>query len=219
MAEAYRVILADDHPVVRSGVRLALTGFNVVAECSNSTELFAALELHQTDVVVTDYSMPGGIYQDGLIMLDRLYRLYPHIRVIVLTLLKNPAILSKIACSPVHGILNKEGDTTEIKLAIVRAMSGLRFQGANVKLALESANLAHKAESIPLSARELEVLRLFVGGLGMTQIAASTRRSIKTVSNQKQSALRKLGCSNDAELFQLNAAEGFGDMLSVKHQR
>ena len=213
MPETYRVILADDHPVVRNGVKLALADFDIVAECADSTELFAALARHRVDAVVTDYAMPGGVYQDGAVMLERLHRLYPEIKIIVLTLLKNPAILAKIANSPVYGILNKEGDTNEIKIAILRAMAGLRYHGASVQLALDCADLSYRKEAVTLSTRELEVLRLFVGGQGMTQIAESTRRSIKTVSNQKQSALRKLGCANDAELFQLKAVDGLSDVL------
>ncbi len=216
MSNRYRIILADDHPVVRSGVKMALNDFDVVAEAGDSTGLFAALETHRADVVITDYAMPGGKYQDGAVMLERLHRLYPDVKIIVLTLLKNPAILAKIAASPVDGILNKEGETKEISSAIVRVMNGMRYHGASVKLALESADLHFRPEALPLSTREIEVLRLFLAGKGMTQIAEEMRRSIKTVSNQKQSALRKLGCANDAELFQLKAVDGLGEVLQSR---
>lgn len=218
MSTRYKIILADDHPVVRSGVKMALGDFDVVAEASDSTGLFEALEKHAADVVITDYAMPGGKYQDGAVMLERLRRLYPHVKIIVLTLLKNPAILATIAASSVDGILNKEGETREISSAIIRVMGGMRYHGASVQLALESADLGYQRESIPLSVREIEVLRLFLGGKGMTQIAEEMRRSIKTVSNQKQSALRKLGCANDAELFQLKAVNGLGDVLQSQAQ-
>lgn len=208
-----RVILADDHPVVRNGVKMLLTDFDIVAEAGNSTELFEALIQHEADVVVTDYAMPGGKYQDGAVMLERLHRLYPDIKIIVLTLLKNPAILAKIAASPVHGILNKEGNIKDIPAAIVRVLNGQRYLGANVTLALENADLGYRREQPSLSTREIEVLRLFLAGMSMTQIAEQTFRSIKTVSNQKQSALRKLGCENDAALFQLTAMDGLGAVL------
>lgn len=219
MADKCNILLADDHPIVRWGLKSYLERhleLNVVAQASDSTELFDALAQQPVDVVITDYAMPGGKYQDGVVMLARLRRYYPYLKVIVLTLLKNPAILARIADSPVDAILNKEGEVSEILTAVSRVNAGFRYFGSSVTAALEKMDLPlGDRPSVPLSIRELEVLRMFLSGMAMSQIAESTCRSIKTISNQKQNAMVKLGCSNDAELFQLRALVGLGDVLQT----
>lgn len=217
MESKISLILADDHPIVRWGVKAFLDKypqFNVVAQVNNSTELFEALEKFEVDVVVTDYSMPGGLYGDGSNMLERIQRLYPNVKIIILTLLKNSGLLTNLFQTEVHGILNKEGEIQEIENAITAVLAGKRYFGKSVKQIFNEADIYHKQmKQAPLSAREIEVIRLFLGGMPMTKIASITFRSIKTISNQKQSALKKLGCTSDAELFQLKALGGLANIL------
>lgn len=219
MADKCKILLADDHPIVRWGLKSCLEKhleLSVVAQASNSTELFEALAQQHIDVVITDYTMPGGKYQDGIVMLDRLRRCYPDIKVIVLTLLRNPALLARIADAPVDAILNKEGEIGEIALAVSRVKAGFRYFGSTVTTALEKMDMSLGGQpTVSLSPRELEVLRMFLQGMPMKSIAEETFRSIKTISNQKQSAMRKMGCANDAELFQLHALGGLGDILQT----
>lgn len=211
MAETCRIVLADDHPIVRWGVGTLLEkcpGLSVVAQAADSTELFAILETQPAELVITDYAMPGGKFQDGIVMFERLKRCYPDLKIIVLTVLKNPAILARIKAGPVDAILNKEGSLDDICRAIASVTSGQRYLGASVIAALADADAARQQRILALSMREIEILRMYLDGMPMTRIAAATHRSIKTVSNQKQSALRKLGCTNDMELFQLKALTG-----------
>ncbi|MCY0388962.1 response regulator transcription factor [Robbsia sp. Bb-Pol-6] len=211
MTETCRIVLADDHPIVRWGVWALLEkcpGLSVVAQAADSTELFDVLETHPVELVITDYAMPGGKFQDGVVMFERLRRFYPDLKIIVLTVLKNPAILARIKASPVDAILNKEGSLDDISRAIASVAAGQRYLGASVIAALADADAARQRRLLALSMREIEILRMFLDGMPMTRIAEATHRSIKTVSNQKQSALRKLGCANDLELFQLKALTG-----------
>jgi len=213
----YSVVIADDHPVVLFGVQAILeneTHIEITNVAHNSTELFKALETQPVDVVVTDFSMPGGAYGDGIDMLTRLHARFPDTRVIVLTIHDNPALLANITRLPIAGILSKTGEIKEIPAAIERVMAGGRYLGASVQSVLENADLPSSPHNqVSLSNRELEVLRMFLGGMSVMNIATTTHRSIKTISNQKQSAMRKLGCSTDSELFKLKQLNGLGGIL------
>ena len=97
-----RIILADDHPVVRGGVRLLLerdATATVVAEAGTPEALFEAMAAHPADLVLTDFSMPGGSTADGLGMLARLRRRWPQVPVVVLTMAGNAAVLPATAAT------------------------------------------------------------------------------------------------------------------------
>jgi two-component system capsular synthesis response regulator RcsB len=171
---------------------------------THSGELFATLDREAIDVVVTDFSMPGGTYGDGLKMLRRLRHHYPEVKVLVLTTLDHPGLIVAIARVPVDGILQKSGGLKELPDAILRVMRGHRYFGDRVRRLFDDACMDVTPECAPaLTPKELEVLRMLFCGNSVTQIAHLTHRSAKTISNQKQSAMRKLGCTCDAELYQL----------------
>src|SRR5688572_11942798 len=114
-----RIILADDHPIVRSGVRALLERNNlqVVAEAGSTDELFTALANNECDVLLTDFSMPGGQLADGLAMLEALRGKWPKLPIIVLTMMNNPGVLSSILATGVRGLLNKSDALSELPLA------------------------------------------------------------------------------------------------------
>jgi two-component system capsular synthesis response regulator RcsB len=206
------ILIADDHPVVALGVQALLQdlpGVKIVACVQNSTELIGALENRPVDVVITDYAMPGGAYGDGIEMLARIRRRYPSVKLIVLTVLSNAAVLSKVARSGVDGLLNKGSELNEIPLALERVCRGLTYFGKTVSNALAEQMLRPEIDKIrTLSPRELEVIRLFLTGTSVQNIALALRRSPKTVSNQKRAAMSKLGCNTDVELFNYHSLIG-----------
>lgn len=198
-----RVVLADDHPVVRSGVRLLIentTSARVVAEAGTPDELFAALERHPADIVLTDLSMPSGVAADGLGMLGRLQRRWPGIPLIVLTMVTNPHVLQMIRGAGVHGLLNKSDTLTELALALHAVAHGRTYLGSGIRRLLEDAG-ATAVATAALSPREAEVLRLYASGLTVSAIARHLDRSVKTVSRQKMDAMAKLGLRSDLELY------------------
>lgn len=203
----YTVVVVDDHPLVLLGVSSLLEGCPNVAAlftATNSSELFTMLNGTRIDAVITDFSMPGGTYGDGLKMLRRLRQHYPEIKILVLTTLDHPGLIAAIARIPVDGIVQKSGGLKELPEAITRVMRGHRYFGDRVRERFDDAGMdVDTACGPPLTPKELEVLRMLFGGNSVTEIAKLTHRSAKTISNQKQSAMRKLGCSCDAELYQL----------------
>ncbi|HEY5852062.1 MAG TPA: response regulator transcription factor [Lysobacter sp.] len=197
-----RIILADDHPIVRSGVRALLERNNlqVVAEASSTDELAAALASHPCDVLLTDFSMPGGQLADGLALLEHLRTQWPQLPIIVLTMMNNPAVLSSILGTGVRGLLNKSDALSELPLAIQAVSHGRPYVSATGGQQLEQME-GHDSTRVPLSPREAEVLGLFVSGLTVSQIAGQLDRSIKTVSRQKMDGMSKLGLKTDLEVY------------------
>ena len=103
-----RIVIADDHPVILAGVRESLAqepGMEIVATAGNSTALVEALSKHSVDVVVTDFSMPGGEYGDGVAMIGFLRRRFPKLPLVVLTSISGVQVLASIALVTVLGRL------------------------------------------------------------------------------------------------------------------
>jgi len=211
-----RILLADDHPVITAAIRACLqtqTGWEVCGEVASATELHHQVEILQPDVVVTDYHMPGPAELDGVRLITSLRRRYPALSIIVLTMITNPLVLRTILDAHVHGLLLKDCPLTEIVTAIARAQRGFTYIGKSALRALAPTELR---TMLPcgrngvqrLSARETEVLRLYLTGRTVTEIAATLCRSVKTISRQKNCAMHKLGVSNDRELFECAALQG-----------
>lgn len=208
-----RVLLADDHPIVRYGIRLVLEEhrrIRVVGEASDSTELVDLLGASPCDVLVTDFTMPGGLYQDGLYLLSYIRRYYPDVKVVVLTMLENLALVRGMLKLGVHSIVSKADDRERLTDVVQIVADGSHYLPASLAERLTDEPREEDWESCApmLSSREVEVVRLFVSGMPLTQIADRLNRSIKTVSSQKSSAMRKLGIVRDVDLYSYATRSG-----------
>lgn len=214
-----RIILADDHPVVLMGARMALTlptpsPFSVVAEAQDADELIQLLQRSPCDILVCDYSMPYGRFPDGLALMSYLTRHFSHVRLIVMTMLRNPTLLQALLNNGVCGLFDKHSALIELNQALHTVTRGRRFLSPSFARILDEQNLQRQADDSPrvvLSERELEVVRLFVQGLSGRQIAAQLNRSEKTISRQKRTAMDKLGLGHDSglvEFARLNGVSG-----------
>ena len=176
------VIIADDHPIVLFGIRKSLEQIewvNVVGEFEDSTALINNLPKLDAHVLITDLSMPGDKYGDGITLIKYIKRHFPDLSIIVLTMNNNPAILSAVLDLDIEGIVLKQGAPTDL---------------------LEKISASGYGDK-RLSPKESEVLRLFAEGFLVTEIAKKLNRSIKTISSQKKSAMMKLGVENDIALL------------------
>lgn len=211
-----RILLADDHPVITAAIRARVetqTGWEVCGEAASATELLQLVEIARPDVVVTDYHMPGNAELDGARLIMALRRRYPTMSVVVLTMITNPLVLRTILDARVQGLLLKDCPLSEIVTAIARAQRGFTFIGKSALRALAPTELRAvlplgRDRMQRLSAREMEVLRLYLTGRTVTEIATTLCRSVKTISRQKNCAMHKLGVSNDRELFECAALQG-----------
>ncbi|KRC78618.1 Transcriptional regulatory protein RcsB [compost metagenome] len=204
--ERLRIVLADDHPLVLMGMRDLLEknlAFEVVAAVASPTALVEQLASEPPHVVVTDYSMPGDErYGDGMRLIEYLTRHFPRTQVVVLTMMSNPMIISALYDAGVAAVVLKRDDLAEIVTALHTLWAGRRYHPPGFQ---RSDRMASRSEFIgdrinSLSPKEFEVLRHFIRGESMMQVAGTLRRSVKTVSGQKIAAMRKLNVRTDQEL-------------------
>ncbi|RUL74563.1 response regulator transcription factor [Dyella choica] len=211
MSDAQRivptVVLADDHPIVRYAIRLMLESnrlAKVVGEASSPMELLQVLADTPCDIVMTDLSMPDEQSRDGLYLIERILRTYPDKPIVVVTALRNAGVLSTLLHKGVKGLIEKEGEVTELGMALRSVSHGRRYVSASLRALLASREVHGEQEgAAKLTEAEMEVLRLFAyEGLTSQQISERLNRSRKTVSRHKRSAQAKLGLSTNQELIE-----------------
>ncbi|OMG70843.1 DNA-binding response regulator [Burkholderia ubonensis] len=208
------VVLADDHPGMIVGITHELSVFGTirVRGCAhNSTELIELLESTPCDVIVSDYAMPAGKYGDGIQLFEFIGRRFPHVRLVVLTMFDNAAILGALDDLGVHGIVSKSDAVSHVAPAIHVAYSGSTFRSPTVAAVLAGRAMPRNRDAGPvkLSPREAEVVRLFVSGMRIDEIAEQLKRSKKTISTQKSRAMAKLGLSRDTDLVRYALEQGW----------
>ncbi|MEB0140262.1 MULTISPECIES: response regulator transcription factor [unclassified Undibacterium] len=201
-----RIVIADDHPAILIGNRQALQAMatiEVVATVRNSSELIAVLETENCDILVTDYSMPGGEYGDGMALFEFIQRRYPALKIVIMTMLDSPIVLRPLIRSGIRCILSKSDDSTHLIPAIhVASAGGSYFSPTIAAMAQELENNTRgNVSKSELTKRELEILRYYTSGLSVTEIAEVLSRSKQTISSQKSSAMKKLGIEREADLF------------------
>ncbi|KMT55530.1 response regulator [Pseudomonas fildesensis] len=200
-----KVVIADDHPIVLLGVREVIQRdgrFIVVGEATSSSQLIDRLQSEKPDVVITDFHMPGdSTFGDGLKLIEYLTRRFVDTQILVLTMMSNNLIVSRLHELGVMGVIQKNHLHEEIENALNALASRRNYQSP----VQEAISVIHNQQQVDerfasLSLREMEILRLFVAGHSVTDIARMVNRSSKTVSAQKVSAMRKLAVTTDQAL-------------------
>lgn len=202
-----KIAIADGSSILRIGMRCIFgdhAGLRVVGEAENSTAIVELLREKEVDVLLSDFEIPGKIYRDGSALMALLRRTYPSTKVIFVTTLTNPLLLRAVIKSRAHGVLLKN-DSPEEVLSAVRSVSRGQFYIAPSVRRITGIGHCEEFDTKKvehLSAREGEVLRLYVSGMSISEIAALSHRSLQTVSTQRKQGMRKLGFTNDRELFE-----------------
>ncbi|EKP0259128.1 response regulator [Aeromonas sobria] len=209
---SFKIILADDHPLILTGIRSLIEQIQphceVIAEAHQVSDLLVLLQQHHCDLLITDFSMPGDIRSDGMVMIQQLCRDYPKLPMIVLTQIHNAGILQSLIQLGVSGVLLKKAVISELSDAIRQILSGHSYIGSSVKNLLAEAGLDHHTSLGQLTPKESEVVRLLASGMSVTQVAEYLHRSVKTISTQKKSAMQRLGISSDSALFDYAKSSG-----------
>lgn len=207
-----RVVLADGHPICVKGVQIEISSADiarVVACAYNSTELFGILDTHECDVLVSDYVMSGSAFGDGLNMFARIQQRYPELKLVVLTSMNHRDVLQALEASGVRAIVSK-GDLPEhLRRALYAACCGEPYRSPLIQAALTDGSPASCSQGADLLTRcEVEVVRLFLSGFSLGEIAEKFSRSKQTVSAQKRAAMRKLHVQNDIDLVRYGVQSG-----------
>lgn len=194
-----RVALADDHEVVRSGLRLVLESqldFDIVSEAADMASAARMVLGHKPDVLVLDLNMPGGSCLEAI---PRILASSPATAIVVLTMQEDPAFAREALRAGALGYVLKEAANAELVEAIRAALSGRTY----LHPTLGGRILAMPERPVPadgLSPREVEVLRLIALGHTNTEIAKTLFLSVRTVETHRAHVQRKLGRSSRAEL-------------------
>ncbi|WP_421560328.1 response regulator [Pseudomonas sivasensis] len=199
-----RVIVADDHPIVRIGQRVVIEAggkCKVVGEADGPDELLRLLETVACDVLVTDFAMPGGQQADGYGLLCLLRRQYPDLPVILVTMFANVATLRASFAHGARAIVAKSASARELPVAISTVIKGQTFASECLRAQMEEAGTGDQSQQPQLSSKEREVVRMLASGMTVSQIAARVNRSISTISKQKSTAMSRLCISTDVDLF------------------
>ncbi len=195
--QTIRIVLADDHQVVRSGLRLLLQnerGFDVVAEASDVEGARRAVHGHRPAVLVLDLNMPG---ESSLEAIPTIREQSPDTQIVVLTMQQEPAFARQALAAGALGYVLKEAADDELVEAVRSASVGERY--LNPRL---GAKIAAEPSGPPddLSPREVEVLRLIALGHTNAEIATQLYLSLRTVETHRSHIQRKLSLSTRAEL-------------------
>ena len=199
-----RVLIADDHTLVREGLRQLLDGtpdIRVAGEAVNGDEALALVKENDYDLAVLDMSMPGIA---GLELIKRIRLEKPRLRLLVLSMHGEAQYAARALKAGASGYLTKDSASAQLVGAIRKvAGGGVHISEAAAAQLVTGQGSAHAGEAAPhtrLSDREFEVFRLLVQGLGPTDIADRLHLSVKTVSTHKTRILEKMAQESTADL-------------------
>jgi DNA-binding NarL/FixJ family response regulator len=194
---AIRILLADDHQIVRDGLKriLAAAGdLQVAGEAASGDQALALVKANDYDVALLDMSMPG---LSGIDLIKRLKAEKPKLRMLVLSMHGEQQYAARALKAGASGYLTKDSAAEQLVGTIRKiAAGGMHVGEAAAASLVASGNEPHRA----LSDREFEVLRLLASGLGPTEIGERLHLSVKTVSTHKARILEKLNLGSTAEL-------------------
>lgn len=196
--QAIRVVLADDHPLMRRSLRLLLDDaerVEVIAEASDVAALVRDVDAHQPHVLVLDLGMPEGSSSEAIRQLrERL----PEMEIVVVTMEENPVFAQRAMAAGAIGFVLKDRADEELAEAIRLAARGEQFLSPRLALPLDDMQRALSEDR--LTVREVEVLRLIALGHTSVEIARKLQLSPRTVETHRARIHRKLGLGSRAEL-------------------
>lgn len=198
-----KILLADDHAVVRKGLKQILADeFKraIFGEARNATEALDLIWKEHWDVVVLDITMPG---RSGLEVLREIKRHKPRTPVLVLSMHPENQFAVRVLKRGASGYMTKESAPDELVGAIRKVLAGGRYVSTSLaeKLATYVSDDAQKPPQELLSDREFQVLRLIAAGKIVSEIAKELSLSVKTISTYRTRILEKMGLRNNAELM------------------
>jgi len=211
MSERTRVLLADDHTLVRAGLRKILesnAAIEVVGEVANGADALTRLSAGGIDVVVLDLTMPG---MDGLEALRHIETEHPEVKVLVLTMHADSEHAVRAIRDGAEGYLLKDSAADDLVAGVEAVMAGRAYYSEPVQRALSEMVRSGTTQQRPtdlLTERELEVLKLVARGLSTKEIASRLDISGRTVETHRANLMRKLALKSVALLTQLAIREG-----------
>jgi two-component system, NarL family, response regulator NreC len=206
-----RVLLVDDHAVVRSGIRFLLDAqddIETVGEAGDAREAIFELRSSKPDVVILDIGLGGG--KSGIEVAPDLLKEAPDAKILMLSMQDDPRYVREAFAAGASGYVLKEAADSELVTAVREVAGGGRYvdPGLGARIAAGDAEAARAAEADPLSDREREVLRLLALGHTNQEIAQTLFISVRTAETHRAHIMQKLRLTTRAELVQYALAQG-----------
>jgi DNA-binding NarL/FixJ family response regulator len=206
--EKVKILLADDHNLVRTGFKKILESFeqfDVIAEAENGSEVFKLLDAKKPDLLLLDYNMPG---MNGVEITEKIRATDEEIKIIIITMHDNETIILDAVGAGINGYLYKEAEMEELEHAINEVMKGKDYFSEGVKEKIIKFHQNRKRgkfyelsdKRIPLTKREIEIITLISRGLNSHEIANKLFISPFTVVKHRKNILKKLTMKNFAEV-------------------
>lgn len=206
-ANLISIVIADDHPLFRNGLRQALTAYKhiqIVSEAANGTQLCLAVEKHRPDVVITDLSMP---VTDGREAIRRIKEEHPATGIVVLSMHGEAHIIAEMMKAGVHAYLLKTAEAAEIEKAVHQARQGKIFLGPSVHRCMAEV-VQYACRDGALGEREKTILRLLFQQLTTKEIAGRLHVSERTVEDYRKNMLAKTSSKTIAGLIRYGLRNG-----------
>ncbi|WP_421134602.1 UvrY/SirA/GacA family response regulator transcription factor [Alteromonas sp. A079] len=200
-----KIILADDHDLVRTGIRRILEDvkdFSIVAEAKNGEDAVQLCRKDAPDVVLMDVNMPGI---GGLEATKRIVRMSENTRVICVSMHKESPIPMQVMNAGAFGFLTKDAEPDEVIIAIRKVVAGQKYLGNEIAHSIAIEKLSPSVENpfTELSTRELSIAMRLTKGQRVPDIASELSINAKTVNTYRYRMFEKLGVTTDVELTHL----------------
>jgi len=209
------ILITDDHPIVRKGIRQLLEDdpderFGSIEEAGSGKEMFEKLQVQHFDLVLLDISLPG---RSGLELVSDLRKVYPDTAVVILSIYPEEQYALRALKLGASGYLTKASAPEELIAAVIKASNGEKYitSGLAEKIAF---NLIEEKETPlheNLSVRELEVVSLLASGKTLSKIAAELSLSPKTISTYRERILEKLNIKTTSDIIRYAIKEGLSE--------
>jgi DNA-binding NarL/FixJ family response regulator len=198
----HRFLIADDHTVVRKGLKqILLEAFPsaLIEEVTDAEGLLKLVFAESWDVIISDISMPG---RSGLEVLQEIKQHYPKLPVLILSVHSEDLYAIRVLKSGASGYLNKDSAPEQLVAAVNRVMLGKKYITPTIAEKLANS-LDHDMDKLSheyLSDREFEVLKLIAGGMAVSEIASRLSLSVTTISTYRSRIMMKMNLKTNAEL-------------------
>ncbi|WP_304237743.1 response regulator transcription factor [Jiulongibacter sediminis] len=219
MSDVIKLLLVDDHEVVRKGMKFLLEdeeNLEIIGEASDGEEALQKIEELKPNLVLLDVNMP---VMNGIEAAKKISANYPAVRVLIFSMHNDPDYIVNSVTNGVDGYILKDAEKEEIMKAMKTIHRGEKYFPPNVSALLVSALQgggmpkvkSKRSASVldKLSKKEKEILKFIAQGMSSKDIALRLTLSIRTVSNHRANMLKKTGLNNTAELVRMATNEGF----------
>jgi DNA-binding NarL/FixJ family response regulator len=210
----YKIVLAEDHVLVREGIKKiieALPGLQVVGEVGDGPELLELLRGLAVDMVVLDISMPS---LPGIEATREIKRVYPAVKVLILTMHKKKEYLNNAIAAGVDGYLLKEDAPKELLNAIDQIRRGMTYVSPLLshdllKLYIQGQRHDDAEPAAPLSPREIEIIKMIAEGKSSKEIGEILFLSFRTIQNHRTKIMKKLNLKKNTDLVRYAIRQGY----------